>query len=389
MTGSVLIYKWGAITETLLCARLDENGYKYEEFAMQIKNYHADAEFAMAFMQKIHTCKPGIVFSFDYFPLISMICEINKIPYVSWIYDCPMTTLYSQTIRNACNFIFCFDKKQCEDIIQIGAQNCFHYTLAGDIRWFEKAMEKKATGQKYICDISFIGNFYNGDTNRYRSAKIAPAIREKLEQIIEEQLKCYGTYLIPDRLTEEMITEVAEQCELVLGPEYLVSAKTLVENAIGMEVSAREREQVIRRIAAKWRIRLHTTSTLPDDILLQNVDLQGYADYKTEVPYIFHKSKINLNISSKTITSGIPQRVFDILSCGGFCLTNYQKEIAEYFVDGEELVMYRSMEDLENKIQYYLQNEEEREKIARRGQEAIKKRFLLYDCFVKMLKSFE
>ncbi|GFI46214.1 hypothetical protein IMSAGC019_01527 [Lachnospiraceae bacterium] len=24
-------------------------------------------------------------------PLISMICEINKIPYLSWIYDCPQS----------------------------------------------------------------------------------------------------------------------------------------------------------------------------------------------------------------------------------------------------------------------------------------------------------
>ncbi len=389
MTRNVLIYKWGAISETLLCAELDENGYGYEEFAMQMKNYHADAEFAMAFMQKIHSCKPGIVFSFDYFPLISMICEINKIPYVTWIYDCPMTTLYSQTVRNSCNYIFCFDKKQCEDMIQIGARNCFHYPLAGDIRWFERAMKKKENLTQYICDISFIGNLYNGDKNRYRSAKIEPAIKEQLEQIIAEQLKCYGRYLIPDRLTKEIVNEMADKCELMLGPEYMISQEKLVENAIGMEVSAREREQVLRTIAAKWRIRLHTTSNLPTNVPMQNVDLRGYADYKTEVPYIFNKSKINLNITSKTITSGIPQRVFDILSCGGFCLTNYQKEIDEYFVDGEELVMYRSMEDLENKIQYYLEHEEEREKIARRGQEAIKKRFLLYECFVKMLKSFE
>ncbi len=389
MTGNVLIYKWGAISEALLCAQLNENGYDYDEFAMQMKNYHADAEFAMAFMQKIHSCKPQIVFSFDYFPLISMICEINKIPYVTWIYDCPMTTLYSQTVRNSCNYIFCFDKKQCEEMRQIGARNCFHYPLAGDISWFERAMKKKETGQKYICDISFVGNFYNGEKNRYRNADIEPEIKAQTEKIIVEQLTCYGTYFIPGRMTEEIVNEVAKKCELSLGPEYMISREKLVENAIGMEVSAREREQVLRTIAAKWRIRLHTTSNLPTEIPMQNVDLQGYADYKTEVPYIFHKSKINLNITSKTITSGIPQRVFDILSCGGFCLTNYQKEIDEYFVDGEELVMYRSMEDLENKIQYYLENEEEREKIARQGQEAIKKRFLLYDCFVKMLKSFK
>ena len=57
-------------------------------------------------------------------------------------------------------------------------------------------------------------------------------------------------------------------------------------------------------------------------------------------------------------------RVFDILSCKGFCLTNYQPEIAELFVDGKDLVMYTSMEDLMGKVIYYLNHEEERREIA-------------------------
>ena len=114
----------------------------------------------------------------------------------------------------------------------------------------------------------------------------------------------------------------------------------------------------------------------------------GNKDYEKEMPYIFHNSKINLNITSKTIESGIPLRVFDILSCGGFCLTNYQPEIAQYFTDGEDLVMYSSMEDLVDKVAYYLEHDEEREQIARNGYEKLKGNHDLVNVVQNMIYQF-
>ena len=63
------------------------------------------------------------------------------------------------------------------------------------------------------------------------------------------------------------------------------------------------------------------------------------------------------------------------MGAGGFLLTNYQPEIAERFVDGREVVMYESKEDMIKKIAYYLENEEEREKIAYNGWKKVNKEF--------------
>ena len=46
----------------------------------------------------------------------------------------------------------------------------------------------------------------------------------------------------------------------------------------------------------------------------------------------FRNSKINLNPTAKGIRSGIPLRIFDILSCSGFLLTNYQSELSDHFL---------------------------------------------------------
>lgn len=69
------------------------------------------------------------------------------------------------------------------------------------------------------------------------------------------------------------------------------------------------------------------------------------------MPKVFKCSKVNLNISLKTIRTGIPLRILDILASGGFVISNFQEELAEYFRLGEEIITYGDIEEL-----YYLVN---------------------------------
>ena len=89
------------------------------------------------------------------------------------------------------------------------------------------------------------------------------------------------------------------------------------------------------------------------------------------MPIIFHNSKINLNITSKSIRCGLPLRIFDILGCGGFVLTNFQPELPELFVPGEDLIYYEDMEDLVYKTDYFLHHDAERREIAQKGFETV------------------
>ena len=82
-------------------------------------------------------------------------------------------------------------------------------------------------------------------------------------------------------------------------------------------------------------------------------------------------SKINLNISLKSIKTGIPLRAFDIMGSGGFLLTNYQQELFEYFSPDEDFVYYNTYEDLIGKVEYYLSHERERMEIMRSGTEKV------------------
>lgn len=77
----------------------------------------------------------------------------------------------------------------------------------------------------------------------------------------------------------------------------------------------------------------------------------------------FCKSRIVFNISIK---DDINMRVFETLSTGSFLLTNYIPTLDKLF-GTNHLGAYNSLNDMVKKAKYYLENEEEREKIAAEG----------------------
>ena len=104
---------------------------------------------------------------------------------------------------------------------------------------------------------------------------------------------------------------------------------------------------------------------------MPNVTNHGRVDYFHKMPLVFKQSRINLNISRRGIKSGIPLRAFDIMGCGGFLLSNFQADFLDDFVPGEDLVFYESKEDLLQKVDYYLDHEEERQAVAKNGHDKV------------------
>lgn len=85
----------------------------------------------------------------------------------------------------------------------------------------------------------------------------------------------------------------------------------------------------------------------------------------------FSQSRIVFNISA---TDDINMRTFETLSTGSFLLTNWIPTIDDLFIDGTHLVTYHTMDEAIEKAKYYLEHEDEREKIAQAGyEEFIKK----------------
>jgi hypothetical protein len=83
---------------------------------------------------------------------------------------------------------------------------------------------------------------------------------------------------------------------------------------------------------------------------------------------IYRGSKIGINVSHFDRSRYTSDRMYRIMGCGTFCLTKWYPKIEEDFTDGVHLRVWRTLDELQELIDYYLAHPEEREAIAARGQ---------------------
>lgn len=96
----------------------------------------------------------------------------------------------------------------------------------------------------------------------------------------------------------------------------------------------------------------------------------GYITDFNKVLDVFNGSKICLNLSNPWHVGTMPQikgRHFEIPQIGGFQICTPADDLTSYFVDGQEIVIATSLEDLIDKLKYYLVHDNEREQIAYAG----------------------
>jgi len=85
---------------------------------------------------------------------------------------------------------------------------------------------------------------------------------------------------------------------------------------------------------------------------------------------IFNASKINIVVhyqDGKVPCHQASPKLFEAMACGCFVLTDRQKDAQALFKDKEHLVFFDDQKDLRSKIQYYLEREDERKRIAQAG----------------------
>lgn len=316
----------------------------------------------------------SFVFSINFFPAISYTCEKLKVPYVCWSVDSPVPELFSNALKNRYNRIFLFDRAQYEFFSPVNPDCIYHLPLASNVkRWEQIVLGMTDTDFiTYGADLSFVGSLYT-EKCKYDRLSLSPHTRGFVDGLMEAQLKVFGCNFIPESLTEEVIREIADADPDFYKSEdaYTDMSRYLVAHQyIGMKLAAVERARTLRFLSEQFPLALYTRS---DASKLPKADCRGGVSTLTEMPKVFHASRINLNITMRPIESGLSLRIWDVLGCGGFLLTNYQAEIPEYFEIGKDLETYESIEELEQKAAYYLSHEEERLEIAIHGYETVAK----------------
>lgn len=324
------------------------------------------------------------VISYLFIPAVSDVCTNFNTAYISWTYDSPLTALFTPSIFHTTNYTFIFDKMQCKRLVDSGVPHIFHMPLAVNLERTGCLDITAEDEQTFSHDISFVGGLY--ESNTYN------ALIQAFPENLQLELKLYLMQNMCHWEAPRNWAELSKNCMDFLYSQTDISSwnqTSLLSDAtyLGLlffprKLAELERVTVLNTLAQDFDVHLYTKS--PTDFL-QNVHTHTSVDYYTVMNKIFYLSKINLNITLSSIETGVPQRILDIMGCGGFVLTNYQEEIEDLFEIGKEIEVFRSIEELREKCAYYLSHEKERLTIAMNGYKKVRDSFSYQHQLQKMI----
>ncbi len=387
----ILFYDWDEFNGSDCRDAMKRLGHQVDTVKLNMKGYDLTPEMEKDLSDKMEAGEDyDLLFSFDYFPNLSEFCQKINLPYVSWVFDCPHYTLDSHTINNSVNRVYVFDRKLYERLCNKGIETIRYSPLGVNEKRLSdlcQELDSETGGQAvYEHDVCFLGNLYDNEYNFYDQVSyLPPYIKGYTDAVISAQERVFGVDFFTEEsiFSQKHIDELREYIKFQQTGKYEIDYDNVIRDILRKKVTVNERHNLLVEMGKRFDTVLYTMPGAKD---IPGVCNLGVAPYDTKMPRVFHRSKINLNITLRSIISGVPLRVLDVLAAGGFLITTYQQEIAEYFEDGQDLVMAYTPEDMIEKTAFYLEHEDQRREIAAAGQKKVFSEFAYTKLLLAVLE---
>ncbi len=342
------------------------------------KDYYKDDDLS----DKLYSNAAGrydIVFTVNFWPLVARAAHELSIPYVSWVYDSPMNLKSDDDMEYDTNFIFLFDRGECDAYNKRGISRVFHMPLATDTNLWDRVIAPSEP--EY--DVSYMGNIYESTFPQIH-ARLDKNAQGFWNGVIKSQLKIFGYYFADELITDERLEQVRNA--LIKSGAGDITRRQFAYS-LGSYLAYQDRVMLLgvlsKRVATTF-----ATFDMPERLreVMPDLNILPSLEYETQMPAFFKSTKVNINSSLRMIRTGIPLRALDIMGAGGFLLSDVKEELMEYFVHGEEIEIYDSVETATEKCLYYVNKDDKRKSIAKAGYEKVKKAFSYEGQLGKMLE---
>lgn len=357
----ILFYNFGAFTFPDTKDYLEKNGHSVETVFYPIKDRISDPVFSELLESKISEGSYDLLMSINFFPLVAKAASAHSIPYLSWSYDSPLSEALIPYFDMPTNIICLFDRAEVNKFNKAGYKNVYHVPLAVNASRLMTTI-KNGEKTKYTSDVSFVGDLHFsplpellGSMGEYNKGFVTA--------LLYSQMELYGYDIISPAISNDIIEGINHDFRKI-SPEGANLTKTGLVFAMQKELTHIERLTIIEELASKVSFNLYSYDKYNFDSILSQ---KGSVSYKDEMPCVFSQSKINLCPTLRSISSGIPLRALDILGSRGLLLTNFQQELFEEFTDGEDCLIYTSIDEAIDKALFYLEKEDEMERIRENG----------------------
>ena len=371
----IALYTWKVFNQEDIRDALEENGCIVDIYSEELR--YTDKITGEVEHDCDRLCRDlsgyDAVFSLNFFSHLSNVCEKIGVKYIAWTIDSPLITLYDRAVYNDVNYIFIFDKVNYLEIKQMGVKKVFYLPLAVNEGRVSKLLQSDADERLLDIlnnsDITFVGSLYERNAYDDIYSSLSPYLRGYFDSVLELALNCPEVDILSESLTVEVLEKLLASVDFKKDENAFSDLALVFRNTfLGFKLARMERIDRLNALSDYYRVSLFSDNHSEE---LGNTAQYGQVSYLEEMPYIFNKSKINLNMTIKNIRSGIPLRVWDVLGTGGFLLTNYQIEMSDFFND-DEIAIYGSREELLYQAEYFMKHEDERETMAANAHRKVK-----------------
>lgn len=239
-----------------------------------------------------------------------------KIPTLNWFCDDQWRfSTFSKYWAPYFTWVVTTDFKAIEKYHKIGYKNVIKS------QWSCNHFLYKPLNLPKIYDVTFVGQ-------NYGERKI---IIDKLRKA-GIKVECWGNGWPNGRVSFEKMVEIFSQSKINLNFTRCSCSQNLFRSVVGIFFAKVKEGKIIKIKMVSPRFWIHRLKT-------------NFGNTKNQ----------------------IKGRNFEIPGCGTFLLTDDADNLRDYYQDGKEIVIFKDIKDLVQKIKYYLEHEKEREAIARAG----------------------
>lgn len=343
-----LIPHWYTYGLEEITAIFQEKGHTVSPCPDTPRNYHYDPVFCRKITQTIAEQKIEAVFSLQFFPVLSNICEKLQIPYICWCYSDPINRLLlTESLANSCNIVFHTDSQWIVKLQRAGGQN-IHY-----LPW---AAGRESLSQNTLppqSDISLADTTNQEAWLNYLtlSRQLDSRTRGFLDGLLQAQQSIYGFHFLEKVLHRQVLAAMQDAFPLKVIRNNTAPLEDLYAFQILYPALTHMETQHILKLLEKekqWRVSTEENSNS-----------------------VYSPGSIHILIPPREIQDGIPTQAMDIMGCGNFLLTGFQKDYFSFFEPDRDYVYYESPEDMIEKARYYLNHQKERRRIAENARKKI------------------
>ena len=327
------------------------------------RSLSADGDNYRELLKIIRDSRPDLVLTvnhlgFDAEGLLDELFSRLGLPAASWFVDSPVFIMGRSRPGPGVQ-AFSWDRDYLPFLRRQGFAGVHYLPLASDAEIFKSPGPSASPPAR---ELAFVGDSLSAATDKCldqlnldRTGPAADDFLAAVDALAEDFLA--GPELLP---AQEALLRLAEKFDLHRRPEYQIPLGSLVT----------------WRASRLWRLKILQALPWPKLTVAGDRHWAGLLglgpgrlleplDYYRDLAQFYQGSRINLNITSAQMKTGLNQRVFDVPAAGAFLLTDWREQLGEVFEPGREVVTYQSPEEARSLAAWYGAHERAREKVVR------------------------